>query len=244
MFYFVPYMMIFSPLTVLLLAALIPPIFLLVKVYKLDRIEPEPRGLVLKLFLLGALSTIPAGWLEAVLEANVIKPIFGSGPRLVENFFMFFCVVAVVEEGLKNICLKKGSWNHPAFDYQFDAIVYSVAVTLGFAAAENIGYVMSYGLGNALVRAVTSIPGHCIFGIFMGHYYGLAKRAENRGRRGLRGTYRFLSFFIPVLLHGFYDFTAVAQSGLLAFLFLVYILVMDILAFRAVNRYAREDAHL
>ena len=40
----------------LLLAALVPAVFLMVQVYRLDRIEKEPPGLLLKLVLFGALS--------------------------------------------------------------------------------------------------------------------------------------------------------------------------------------------
>ena len=40
----------------LLLAALVPAAFLMVQVYRLDRIEKEPAGLLLKLALFGALS--------------------------------------------------------------------------------------------------------------------------------------------------------------------------------------------
>ena len=39
----------------LLLAALVPAVFLMVQVYRLDRIEKEPPGLLLKLVLFGTL---------------------------------------------------------------------------------------------------------------------------------------------------------------------------------------------
>ena len=45
----------------LLLAALVPAVFLMVQVYRLDRIEKEPPGLLLKLVLFGALSGLAAG---------------------------------------------------------------------------------------------------------------------------------------------------------------------------------------
>lgn len=38
-----------------------------------------------------------------------------------------------------------------------------------------------YGLGTAAVRAVTAVPGHACFGVFMGAFYGLAKRYDNFG---------------------------------------------------------------
>ena len=41
---------------VLLLAALLPAIILLIRVYKLDKIEKEPRPLLVKLVIVGALN--------------------------------------------------------------------------------------------------------------------------------------------------------------------------------------------
>ena len=139
--------------TLLLLAAVIPPVFLMYKIYKIDRVEREPIGLILKLFLFGMLITLPAGYIERFFE-GIIGTVLSEKSfayRFISNFF----IVAWAEEGLKHFALKRGSWRHTAFDYRFDAIVYSVAVTLGFAAFENIGYVFSYGFGNALGNSGT-----------------------------------------------------------------------------------------
>ena len=51
-------------MTTILVAALLPCIILLYFVYKKDKIEPEPRSILIKLFFLGCLSTIPAILLE------------------------------------------------------------------------------------------------------------------------------------------------------------------------------------
>lgn len=171
-------------MTILLLAALLPPLFLMIKIYKLDKVEKEPGGLIVKLLIFGVLTTVPAAFLEGFLISlvgGVISPkttLF----ILVENFFC----VGLVEEGVKYFALKKGSWNHPAFNYTFDGIVYAVAVSIGFAAAENVLYVMEYGMATAGVRAVTSIPGHCIFAIYMGISFSLAKYCEVHGNLPLR----------------------------------------------------------
>ena len=42
-------------------------------VYKLDKIEPEPKGMILKVFIFGCLSTIPAGWIEGFLINSVLS---------------------------------------------------------------------------------------------------------------------------------------------------------------------------
>ena len=99
------------------------------------------------------------------------------------NAIMYFGIVAFSEEGAKYFLLRRRSWHSAAFNCQFDGVVYAVFVALGFALWENISYVLMYGLSTALVRAVTAVPGHACFGVFMGVWYGLAKRLTAQGKR-------------------------------------------------------------
>lgn len=227
----------------ILMLALIPPMFLLVRIYRQDKIEKEPIDLIVKIFIGGCLSTIAAGLLEEI-GAMVLGATGLPVSSYLYQFLMNFCVVGAAEEGVKNIVTRRNTWNHPAFNYRFDGVVYAVTASLGFAAAENIMYVAGFGLGLAPIRAVTAIPLHCIAGIFMGHFYGMAKYCEVRGDyAGLR-TNRFMSMFIPVIIHGFYDFCASYDSEILSTIFLIYIIILDIIAFRSVRRFSRNDTYL
>lgn len=229
-------------MTILLTAALVPPLFLLVQIYRMDKVEKEPKSLIVKLVFFGVLTTIPAALLESVAEGilpGILTPKTVSY-ILVDNFLC----VALVEELVKYMALKGVSWNHPAFNYTFDGIVYAVSVSIGFAAAENILYVQGGGLGTAAVRAVTSIPGHCIFAIYMGIAYSLAKYYETRGDLKLRQKYLNHAILIPMLLHGFYDFCASMDSGTWTMIFLVFVIVLDVVAYRKVREMEREDRPL
>ena len=75
----------------------------------------------------------------------------------------------------------------------------------------------------------------------MGHYYGQAKYAEYYHAWGRENFYWVLSMLVPVLLHGFYDFAASSEDELLCTLFLIYVVILDIVALLSVRRYARED---
>ena len=90
--------------------------------------------------------------------------------QLLENFIG----IALVEEGLKLWVLLRLTKNNREFNSIFDGIVYAVFVSLGFAAFENVLYVLQYGFSNALMRAVTSVPGHTFFGVMMGYYYSFS----------------------------------------------------------------------
>lgn len=227
--------------TILLLAALIPPIFLLRKIYKLDTIEKEPGTFIVRLFVFGGFSIVPAALIESYIMNSMLHACFSDTTTLLYSIVNNFVCIALIEEGVKFIVLKSASWQSPEFNFRFDAIVYAVAVSLGFAAAENIGYVAMYGMQTALVRAVTSIPGHCIFGIYMGYYFGMARYMANRGKEGMKRFYLLLSIAVPMLLHGAYDLCASSGTANGMVPFLIYVVILDIIAFSSVRKFSRED---
>lgn len=232
----------------LLLAALVPAAFLMVQVYRLDRIEKEPAGLLLKLALFGALSGLAAGAIEGALTRVLDVTLGGGMLRLVlENFL----AVALVEEACKRWVVLKFAWRHPAFDYRFDAVVYCVFSALGFAALENILYVAEYGFAVAVSRALLSVPGHCFFAVYMGIYLGQAKMAE----RAMQwyyielpdespGQYLRASLLVPTLLHGFWDFSLSVGGGLMTVLFYLFVLAFFIDAYRKLRFAAGSDEQL
>lgn len=232
----------------LLLAALVPAAFLMVQVYRLDRIEKEPAGLLLKLALFGALSGLAAGAIEGALTRVLDVTLGGGMLRLMlENFL----AVALVEEACKRWVVLKFAWNHPAFDYRFDAVVYCVFSALGFAALENILYVAEYGFAVAVSRALLSVPGHCFFAVYMGIYLGQAKMAE----RAMQwyyielpdespGQYLRASLLVPALLHGFWDFSLSVGGGLMTVLFYLFVLAFFIDAYRKLRFAAGSDEQL
>ena len=142
------------------------------------------------------------------------------------------------------ILLRRVTWRHPAFNCQFDGVVYAVFVSLGFALWENIGYVAIYGFSTALVRAVTAVPGHACFGVFMGAWYGQAKRYDLRGDEAASRRSRHKALWLPMLLHGTYDFVASSGSELSALVFLAFIVILYVVAIRKVRRLSREDDYI
>ena len=223
--------------------AVLPAIILMVLIFRQDKIESEPPGLLLKIFLLGGLSTVLAGWLERLLimllevfHPNQYSPVYA--------FIEYFCIVAVVEEGCKYLVMHKNTWRHPAFNYRFDAVVYGAFSALGFAAAENILYVLNLGIGVAPIRAVTAVPLHCICGIFMGHYYGQEKACERWGMKSRQFLFTVLALLVPILIHGYYDFAASASSGVMHATFTVFIIVLYIVTIMSVRRYSAEDSYV
>lgn len=224
----------------LLLLAVAPGAYIVFHVYRQDKIEKEPGKLIRKLLIAGMISVIPAIILELACSA-----LFGISDDGASSLFLIaidaFIVTALVEEGLKYVTLKKLTWDVPDFDYTFDAIVYSVSVSMGFAIIENIAYVLSNGLGNALLRAVISVPGHAVFAVYMGYYYGRAKFCDIDGETGEKKKLLKKSLWVPVLLHGFFDFCLMSDSTFLILAFLVFIGVLYVLTYKNLKKYSAGD---
>jgi len=222
--------------------AVLPAVVLLCIIYKVDKVEKEPLGLMAAVFFFGALTTISAIILEYI--GTWILDILFDKQNMLYLFLLNFFVIGVAEEAGKLFVLKKCTWDNEEFNYAFDGIVYSVCASLGFATIENIMYVGQFGLSVALMRAVLSVPGHCIFGVFMGTYYGLAKGYQFRGKNDKMKANMHKAFWIPVALHGLYDFCLSTEIQLLLLVFIGLEIFMVTMAIKYIKTISSKDLPL
>jgi len=117
-----------------------------------------------------------------------------------QQFVKAFFVVGFIEEFSKYLMVRGFLQPRTVFNEPYDGIIYAVMVSMGFAAVENIMYVIQGGINVAFLRAFTAIPAHATFGIIMGYYMGKAKFSKNKFKWNLIGL------FTAVLFHGAYDF--------------------------------------
>jgi len=197
----------------LLVLASAPVIIILIYVYIRDKYEREPLALLLKTLLAGALTVIPVLLLNSWLEGYKVH---FSGLQQVG--YIAFVVAAFVEESFKFIALFFIIWRSKEFNEKFDGIVYAVFVSLGFALVENIMYVTSYGETTGYMRAITAVPAHALFGVTMGYYFAFAKFGKKRN-----GYFLMMALFMPVLLHGIYDFLLMTQMNIYLLIFIPFI---------------------
>lgn len=231
------------PIVRLIFIAVLPSILLIMYVWNKDRLEPEPPKLVWSLVGLGVLSVLPVMVLELGGLA-VLNAIFKE-----ENFLYmivhWFLVVGVSEESCKYMAMRLKTWKCRDFNCFFDAMVYSAAVSAGFALAENIMYGLKYGMGVLFMRALVSIPAHICFSVFMGAWYGSAKRFAAAGDLKQARRAHLLSVAIPAAAHGAFDLLAsnADSSPALAF-FLIYVAAMFIFCWRMLKKHAERDAYI
>lgn len=224
----------------LILAAIVPAIFLMMKVYRSDRLEPERPSTLWYMVKGGFWAAIWAGVVEGI-AISILNQVVPDKKSLLYNVIMYFGIVAFAEEGLKYFFLKRRSWNSEEFNCQYDGVVYATFVALGFALFENVSYVMYYGFTTALVRAVTAIPGHACFGVFMGIFYGLARGHSYLDHNFRSKLCRVLAVVIPAFIHGSYDFTASMNSAEGQWIFLIFIVVLFCISFLLVHHMSKND---
>jgi RsiW-degrading membrane proteinase PrsW (M82 family) len=212
--------------TLLIAIAVLPALILAYVVYKQDKVEKEPFKLLLKAFLYGCFSVIPAILLESALS------LYTPGIPILRGLYDGYIVAGCSEELCKLMMLSLAVWKSREFNEYFDGIVYACYVSLGFACVENISYVFgaeSYidAMSTGMVRAVLSVPGHFLFGVMMGYYFSLAKFNPDKKK-----DYFFKAFWIPMMWHGTFDaLLMVAEdlgdnmaltAGVLFFVFIIF----------------------
>ena len=180
-----------APKGLLIAAAVLPAIVLLVYVYRRDRIEPEPRRLLISLLLCGVAATLMAVVAESVGAVALAFFLPGGENNPAYGVWMYFVIVALSEEGFKYLALRWRTWRSPEFNCRFDGVVYAVFVSLGFALFENIGYVLMYGIGAALMRAITATPASACSWARTTVWPGAAKTAASTGSASSGASSRY-----------------------------------------------------
>ncbi|SFW67621.1 Membrane proteinase PrsW, cleaves anti-sigma factor RsiW, M82 family [Sinomicrobium oceani] len=190
--------MYFSPMNNLIVFALAPVVAVILYIYVKDKYEKEPLWLLLLCFVFGAVVSVIITMIISALYEQAL-PLYYSD-NIIQEFVRAFLVVALTEEFSKYVIVRYFAQPKKDFNEPFDGIVYAVMVSMGFAATENIIYVLGGGYQVALVRAFTAVPAHATFGVLMGYFMGRAKFSPNRK------LLNFCGLFLAVLFHGAYDF--------------------------------------
>ncbi len=225
----------------LLIASLLPIVIYLAIIYKIDKYDPEPKKLLTKLFVFGILIAIPVIFVEGILGYLNVFALTGSDLR---NFYTAFVVAAFTEELFKWMVVMKFAYKNRAYDEHLDGIIYCVFVSLGFAALENVGYVVGNNdINIAFMRALTALPGHMLFGVTMGYYFSLKKFAITK--RSYKYASR-MALLGPIIVHGIYDYILMSDFKWLLIGFIPFMIWLWVFGIKRIKRYyeASKNDHL
>jgi len=179
------------------LVSVLPGVLWLVLFYRSDRFDPEPKRLVARTFLVGA------------LVGAAMALVYTGLPFVNSTLIAAVFIAPLVEEPAKFLCVRWTVYHRPEFNEPMDGMVYAAAAALGFASVENIAYVLTewyYGgaFSGTLVllgRAILSVPAHALFSSFWGLALGWSK-GEGHARQVARVG---LGLLAAMVLHGVYN---------------------------------------
>lgn len=206
---------------ILIAAALLPAILLFIYVWRRDT-KKEPFLQLLKAVFYGVLICVPVAFLELYI-AKLLQGVGLDHTTLLGTTADAFLVAALPEETAKLLALWLIVRKNKYFDEHFDGIVYAVCVGLGFAAFENLFYVLADdgGIWVALMRALLAVPGHYAFAVIMGYCYSVYHFIRPSFGNAI------MILLMPVMAHGIYDALALSGTadptiGGIAFFVLIY----------------------
>ncbi|MCF0113735.1 MAG: PrsW family intramembrane metalloprotease [Erysipelotrichaceae bacterium] len=218
--------------------AVLPGIVMMGLARYFDKRDKEPIGLLALLFVLGAGACIPAVIVEVIGENWLLNSELNE---VVIALIVNFLIVGLSEEFFKYLAMKLPTWKNKAFNYRFDGIVYGVYAAMGFATLENIFYLMDMDIRTALIRAVVTVPSHAVYGVFMGIFYSRAKGCSYAGNKSGEFINKMIALWLPVVLHGFFDFCLTIGDMVFVFIWIVFVIILFYITYCKLVESSKSD---
>ena len=195
--------------TVIGTAAIAPALLILWLVIAADE-RPGPAPKIWTAFLLGAASISLLGVVRAPFLRLLAAP---ENPWVAQVMHSLFGV-ALPEEAVKILVIFAVSARRRPFADPMDTVVYGAAAGLGFAAYENLAYLVQHAemwRALAALRSVLTVPFHGALGVIAGAYLAIARSgtalgAHRHNRDWARISSWMLVLLAPLGLHAAFDF--------------------------------------
>lgn len=185
-------------------------------------VHPEPKKTIIRIFLWGALMTLPVFFVQIglmrLLELTDIS-------YELKDILYWFLIIAFSEEFFKYLVIRLKVINNPDLDEPLDIMLYMVIAALGFAAVENVLYLFTpmgqMSLDQVLGMAVTTGFIRFIGATFL-HTLCSGVVGYSLAISFCRAKKRWMPLAIGILtatlLHGFYNFSIMTLEGSIRFI--------------------------
>jgi len=204
-------------------------------------LHPEPKRMILKIFLWGGLVTIPVIFVQIGLKILLEKADLSP---LATSIIYWFLIIALSEEIFKYLVVKIKVLNNACMDEPIDIMIYMVVAALGFAAVENVLYLfvpldqlsLNVLLARTVLLSFTRFAGatflHTLCSAVIGYSVVISLKDQ-------KNTFFEVLFGIitAVGLHGLYNFSIIMLEGDLEYILpIITLIVLAIFAFWGFER--------
>ena len=210
-------------------------------------LHPEPKRMILKIFLWGTLVTVPVFFVQVGLKILLENADFNP---LMTSIIYWFLIIALSEEIFKYLVVRTKVLNNSCMDEPMDIMIYMVVAALGFAALENILYLfapvdqltLNDLLGRTMLLSFTRFIGatflHTLCSAVIG--YSVAISCKDQKNKYLEVMFGIIT---AVGLHGLYNFSIMMLEGDLQYaLPVVTLIILAIFAFWGFERLKKEKS--
>ncbi len=177
-------------------------------------LHPEPKRMILGVFICGGLATVPLLFIQLGLM-DLLTQYQNSLPGIAGSILTWFVIVAFTEELFKYLVVRLSVLRNAELDEPLDLMLYMVVAALGFAAVENTLYIFAPGQTalsfNVLIQTTITISFirfigatflHTLCSALVGYFLALASVRSHKNKRLV-----VVGLITATFLHGLYDFS-------------------------------------
>ncbi len=199
-----------------------------------EDIHPEPRKMIVKTFIAGALITFATVFIQFFLQ-NCLSFLE------IKNYDpISFLVMGIAEEVLKFLAAYLVIRNSRFFDEPVDAMIYMITAALGFAMVENIAVLynismISEALGITTLRFVGATLLHALSSGIVGYYWakGLVPERLATGTiiKKMNWIFVFKGIVLASILHMFFNYLILINRDSLVIYPTIFLIIVALFVF-------------
>lgn len=202
---------------------LLPSLAWLVFFLKED-VHPEPKKMIAKVFLVGALATFIVLQIQLILRDEILKNL-----SIAQYSSITFLFLAATEEIFKFLAVYLVVRKSKFFDEPIDAMIYMITAALGFAMIENIAVLSSIALFSEAIsiivlRFVGATLLHALSSAIVGYYWakGIILSSVSGVKKNV-WIFIFQGLVLASLLHTIFNYLILKEVMIYSILFLITI---------------------
>lgn len=223
----------FLTLVFAFLGGLLPALIWLWYWLKKDKDHPEPNGLIIKTFIFGMLMVPIAFILQSAINYIFLE---GGGEEVIKtgaiSAVLIIVLWAFIEELVKYAAASGGGLRNKANDEPIDVPIYMITAALGFAALENMLFlitpILEGNLSSAFLTGNMRFIGATLVHVSSSALIGIFGSISYFLKREVKRIYIFWGFVFATALHTVFNLFIINHNDL-AYLGFITVWIFTIL---------------